>query len=107
MLYTAKEIRRVVREGMTKKGDRSLYNQARLAKKVLLFDPEYGEMSGTVYGKIDYVSFLTAMQAMANILNMNIWQVAAIVYEARYLAVDTENFQFHMPSTKAVIEALK
>ena len=64
-------------------------------------------MSGTVYGKIDYVSFLTAMQAMANILNMNIWQVAAIVYEARYLAVDTENFQFHMPSTKAVIEALK
>lgn len=107
MLYTTKQIRRVVREGMVKKGDRSKYSQARLAKKVLLFDPEYGDLSNTTYGNIDYRSFLVALQAMANILNVNIWEAASIVKVARDLAIDEENFQFFMPSTKEVIEALK
>ena len=104
---TNKEIRKIVREGMVKKGDRSLYSQARLAKQVLLFDPEYGDLSLTTYGSIDYNSFLTAMQQMGNILGIGIWDVAKIVKVARELAVDEENFQFHMPSTKEVIEALK
>ena len=104
---TNKEIRKVVRNAMVEKGDRSLYNKARLSKAVLLFDPEYGDLSMTVYGAIDYNSFLTALQQMANILNVSIWEAAKVVKVTRDLAVDEENFQFHMPSTKEVIEALK
>ena len=104
---TNKEIRKVVREGMVRKGDRSLYNQARLSKQVLLFDPEYGDLSNTRPGYIDYESFLTALKQMANILNSNIWQAAAIVKVARDLAVDEENCHFSMPPTREVIEALK
>ena len=104
---TNKEIRKEIRMAMVKKGDRSLYNQARLAKQVLLFDPEYGDLSNTRPGYIDYESFLTALKQMANILNSNIWEAAKVVKIARDLAVDEENFQFHMPSTREVIEALK
>ena len=107
MLYTAKEIRKIVREGMIKKGDRSLYNRARLSKQVLLFDPEYGDLSGTEYGKIDYTSFLTALQAMSNVLSVSIWDAARDVKLIREIAVDQDNFQFFMPSTKKAIEALK
>lgn len=104
---TNKEIRMIVRQAMVRKGDRSLYSQARLAKQVLLFDPEYGELSLTKYGSVDYNSFLMAMQQMGNILGIGIWEVAKIVKVARDLAVNEDNFQFHMPSTKEAIEALK
>ena len=106
---TNKEIRKEIRNAMVKKGDRSLYNQARLAKAVLLFDPEYGDLdySMTRCGYIDYDSFLTALQQMANVLKVSIWQAAKIVKVARDLAVDEDNYQFHMPATREVIEALK
>ena len=78
-----------------------------LVKQVLLFDPEYGDLSNTTYGNIDYRSFLVALQAMANVMNVSIWKAASIVKVARDLAVDEESFQFFMPSTKEVIEALK
>lgn len=104
----AKEIRKIVREGLFKGADRnSLYVKARLIKQVLLFDPEYGDLSGTAYDHIDYDSFLIALQAMSNALKINIWQAAELVKPIRDLAVDEENFQFHMPATKEVIEALK
>lgn len=104
----AKEIRTIVRKGMVTKGDRSLYSKARLAKQVLLFDPEYGELSGTwSYQNIDCESFLIALQAMANVMNVSIWKAAEVVKVARDLAVDEDNCHFSMPSTKEVIEALK
>lgn len=106
-MKNTKEIRMVVRRGMVKKGDRSNYSKARLAKMVLLYDPEYGELSNTTYGNIDYDSFLIALQAMSNCLKISIWESAKIVKKVRDIAVDEDNFKFFMPSTREVIEALK
>ena len=102
-----KEIRQVVRSAMVSKGNRSLYNQARLAKQVLLYDPEYGDLSNTKPGYIDYDSFLTALQQMANVMKVSIWEAAKAVKVARDLAVDEDNCHFSMPPTREVIEALK
>ena len=106
-MLNAKQVRKVVREGIVRKDRFGVYSQARLAKQVLLFDPEYGDLCGTKPGFIDYNSFLIALQAMANALKVNIWEAARITKVARDMAVDEDNFQFHMPSTKEVIEALK
>ena len=104
MLYTAKEIRRVVREGLLKDVDRnSNYIKARLAKQVLLFDPEYG-----IYGEyMDLATFNTAIQAMANACKISFWEACRIVKIVRNIAIDIEDGKFNMPSTKEVIEALK
>ena len=108
MLYTAKEIRKIVREGIVRRDRFGVYSQARLAKQVLLFDPEYGELSGTTsYQNIDCNGFLIALQAMANALKVNIWEAARITKVARDIAVDEENCHFNMPPTREVIEALK
>lgn len=106
-MLTAKEIRKEVRKGIRRNDRFGIYTKACLAKQVLLFDPEYGDLSNTTYGSIDYNSFLVALQAMANALKINIWKAAEIVKVARDISVDEENYQFHMPPTKEVIEALK
>lgn len=107
---TNKEIRKMVRMAMVRKGDNSLYSQARLAKKVLEFDPIYGDLSMTTYSNIDYNSFLTALQQMSNILNIPIWESAKIVKTIRNISLwydEYEDEHFSMPPTKEAIEALK
>lgn len=103
-MENAKEIRKVVREGLLKGYDKKdKYIIARCSKQVLLFDPEYG-----IYGDyMDFATFNTALQAMANACKMNFWEAAKSVKAVREIAVDQDYFQFHMPSTKAAIEALK
>lgn len=106
-MLNAKQVRKVVREGIVRKDRFGVYSQARLAKQVLLFDPKYGDLCGTKPGFIDYNSFLIALQAMANALKVNIWEAARITKVARDMAVDEENCHFSMPPTREVIEALK
>lgn len=103
-MLNSKEIRKVVREGLLKGYDKKdKYIIARCSKQVLLFDPEYG-----IYGDyMDFATFNTALQAMANACKISFWETCRIVKIVRNMAIDVEDWKFNMPSTKEVIEALK
>lgn len=101
-MLNSKEIRKVVREGI-RNDSKGIYTKACVAKQVLLFDPEYG-----IYGDyMDFATFNTALQAMANACKISFLEACRIVKIVRNIAIDVENWKFNMPSTKEVIKALE